>query len=98
MLPIRGESQGSRVMPARGKIQQMLFLTEPLRCFGIVMKADYLVHVSDIHVVLSKRYAERPLHPVSQNFPLLRSACMLRITQHDDLVHALIGQGNNSGL
>jgi len=50
----------------------------------------------DIHVVLSKRYAERPLHPVGKNFPLLRTARMLRIAQHDDFARACIGQKNIS--
>ena len=74
----------------------MFLFAEALRGFRIVAKACQLVGVPDVNVVLAEGDAKRPLHPVGEDFALLRPAGILRIAQYDDCAGSGVGQKNIS--
>ena len=94
MLPISRKGHRARVMSARRKIHQVLFLRAALRSFRIVLEPHQLVHVSHVHVVIVKCDAERPPHSVHKHFPFVRSPRIFRVAQHEDFARSRVRQEN----
>src|SRR6267143_956228 len=77
MLPIRGKRQRTCIVPSCRQIQKVLLFAEAFRGLRVIAKAQELIRVSDVNVVLVEGNAKWPLDFVrtrvgQKNVPIRR--------------------------
>src|SRR5882762_9774154 len=72
MLAVCGKRQGSRIVSSRWQIQKVLLFAEALRSFRVIAKAQQLIHVPDVNVVLVEGNAKWPIHFGQEDVPVRR--------------------------